>query len=215
MALRLDLHVHSHHSPDSRLGPEDLVRACAARGLDGVAVTDHDRLLGALELRDALPQLLIIPGEEIRSREGEITGLFLREEIPPGLSAEETMLEIRRQGGLVCVPHPFDYVKLHRLTARRLLELRELIDCLEAINGKPRWWWANRRATSFAERHGFPATAGSDAHRAEEVGRAWVEMEDFDGPAGFLDRLGGAVLHGRRHSPWAGQLERWRARLRD
>ncbi len=214
MALRIDLHVHSHHSPDSLLNPEELARACSERGLDGVAVTDHDRLQGALEIRDALPHLVIIPGEEIRSREGEITGLFLREEIPPGLSAEETMMEIRKQGGLVCVPHPFDYIKLHRLKARRLLELRELIDCLEAVNGKPRWWGANGKALSFAYRHGFPVTAGSDAHRAGEVGRAWVEMEAFDGPAGFLAGLKTAVLHGRRHSPWAGQMERWKARLR-
>ncbi len=214
MRVRLDLHVHSLHSPDSRLGPEGLARACAERGLHGVAITDHDRLSGALELREALPQLLIIPGEEVRSREGEITGLFLREEIPPGMSAEETMLEIRRQGGLVCVPHPFDYVKLRRLSARRLLELRELIDCLEAVNAKPRWWWANRAAREFASRHGFPATAGSDAHREEEVGRAWVEMEEFSDPRGFLDGLERSSLHGRRHSPWGGQLERWLSRLR-
>lgn len=215
MVLKLDLHVHTRHSSDSRMSPEELDRACAARGLHGVAVTDHDRLRGALEFREALPHLLIIPGEEVRSREGEIMGLFLQEEIPPGLSAEETMREIRRQGGLVCVPHPFDYIKLHRLTARRLLELSELIDCLEAINGKPRWWWANRKALSFAYRHGFLATAGSDAHRAEEVGRGWVEMEAFSGPAEFLFRLREASLHGRRHSPWGGQLKRWKARLGD
>ena len=214
MRIKLDLHVHTLHSPDSRLSPEELARACAENGLAGVAVTDHDRFRGALEFAEALPDLLIIPGEEVRSREGEIIGLFLHEEIPPGLSAEETLQEIRRQGGLACIPHPFDYVKLHRLTARRLLELREGIDCLEAVNAKPRWWGANRAAGDFARRHSFPVTAGSDAHRAGEVGRAWVEMEEFSGPDEFLSNLREASIHGRRYSPWRGQVERWRSRLR-
>ncbi len=125
------------------------------------------------------------------------------------------MREIRRQGGLVCLPHPFDLIKLHRLRASRILEMREDIDCLEAVNGKPRWPAANRRAEEFAREHGFPVTGGSDAHRGGDVGRVYTEMEEFGTPGEFLAALRGATTNGNRYSPWAAQLERWKARLRD
>lgn len=214
MRVRLDLHVHTVHSFDSTLDAAGLLEACRRRGLAGVAVTDHDSLRGGLEFAAELTQLVIIPGEEIRSAEGEIIGLFLQEEIPPGLPARETMELIHRQGGLVVIPHPFDYVKLKRMTARRLRELSRHIDALEALNGKPRYWGANRRAAAFAARQALPVSAGSDAHRAEDVGRVYVEMEEFTGPEEFLSSLRGATLHGSRYSPWASQLSRWKARLR-
>ncbi len=214
MRIRLDLHVHSLHSFDSALDPAGLLEACRRKGLHGVAVTDHDSLRGGLAFAAELPQLVIIPGEEIRSSEGEIIGLFLREEVPPGLSAPETMELIHRQGGVVVVPHPFDYVKLRRMTARRLRELSGSIDAIEAVNGKPRYWGANRKAADFAARAGMPVTAGRDAHRAEDVGRAYVEMEEFSGPRDFILALRSATLHGSRYSPWASQLDRWRARMR-
>ncbi len=214
MKVRLDLHVHTVYSFDSTVDPDGLLQACRLRGLDGVAVTDHDSLKGGLEFAAELPQLLIIPGSEIRSAEGEILGLFLREEVPPGLSAPETMKRIHEQGGLVVVPHPFDYVKLRRMTARRLEELAAHIDALETLNGKPRYWGANRRAELFAERLGIPSTAGSDAHKAAHVGLVYVEMDEFGDREEFLSSLRGATLHGTRYSPWASQLDRWRARLR-
>lgn len=214
MRIKLDLHVHTVHSFDSTLDAAGLLEVCRRKGLAGVAVTDHDSLQGGLDFAARLERLVIIPGEEIRSAEGEIIGLFLREEIPPGLPAPETMELIHRQGGLVVVPHPFDYVKLRRMTAGRLRELSRHIDALEALNGKPRYWGANRRAAAFAARQGLPVSAGSDAHRAEDVGRVYVEMDEFTNPAEFLAALRGATLHGSRYSPWASQLDRWKARMR-
>jgi predicted metal-dependent phosphoesterase TrpH len=214
MKVRLDLHVHSVYSFDGSIDPASLREVCARRGLDGVAVTDHDSLQGGLAFASELPDLLIIPGEEIRSREGEIIGLFLREEIPPGLSAPQTMRLIHEQGGVVVVPHPFDLVKLKRMTSRRLLELREHIDAIEAVNGKPRYWGANRRAGEFADAACLAVTAGSDAHIPEHVGLVYTEMEEFSGASEFLASLRGAALHGSRYSPWASQLDRWKARLR-
>ena len=214
MRVKLDLHVHTVYSFDSTIDPEGLREACRRRGLDGAAVTDHDCLRGGLEFARELPELLVIAGSEIRSAEGEIIGLFLSEEVPPGLSAPETMRRIHAQGGVVLIPHPFDVVKLKRMTSRRLEELKGEIDALEVLNGKPRWWLANRSARSFAARHELPATAGSDAHRADHVGLLYTEMEYFTSPAEFVASLRGAALHGRRYGPWAGQLERWRARLR-
>ncbi len=214
LRVKLDLHVHSCYSFDSSLQPEELREVCALRELDGVAITDHDCLEGALEFQRKLPDLVIVAGEEIRTREGEIIGLFLREEIPPGLSAEETIELIKDQGGVVCIPHPFDYIKLKRLTASRLLKMREMIDCLEVINGKPRYWGANHKASEFSRSWGFLVTAGSDAHRKEDVGKVYTEMESFHSPREFLKNLEGAQVYGERYSAWASQLERWRSRLR-
>jgi predicted metal-dependent phosphoesterase TrpH len=214
MMIRLDLHVHTTHSRDSSIDPAGLREVCRERGLAGVAITDHDSLRGSLEFASELPDLLIVPGAEIRSAEGEIIGLFLSEEVPPGLAAPETMRRIREQGGVVVIPHPFDIVKLKRMTSRRLEELVEEIDAIEALNGKPRWWLANGSARRFAAKLQLPVTAGSDAHKASHVGLLYTEMEEFAGPAEFLASLRGASVHGRRYSPWASQLDRWQARLR-
>lgn len=214
MRIRLDLHVHSLYSFDSRIEPEGIREICTERGLAGVAVTDHDSLEGGLSFSARLPDLIIIPGEEIRSSEGEIIGLFLHEEIRPGLPADETMDLIHEQGGIVVVPHPFDYVKLKRLSGRRLYELRERIDAIEALNGKPRYWGANKRASSFAHKLGLPVTAGSDAHKIDHVGLVCVEMDRFGNPEEFLTSLKAASISGSRYSPWASQLDRWKARLR-
>jgi len=212
--IRLDLHVHTTYSFDSTIDPDALGDVCRERGLAGVAITDHDSLQGSLAFASQLPDLLIVPGAEIRSAEGEIIGLFISEEIPPGLTAPETMRLIHEQGGLVVIPHPFDIVKLRRMTARRLEELMSGIDALEALNGKPRWWWANNRAKRFAAAHGLPATAGSDAHKASHIGLIYTEMEMFSGPAEFMASLADATVHGDRYSPWSSQLDRWKARTR-
>jgi hypothetical protein len=214
MRIRLDLHVHTTYSFDSTIEPAALREICRERGLDGVAVTDHDSLRGGLEFASRLPDLIVVPGSEIRSAEGEIIGLFLSEEVPPGLSARETMRRIHEQGGVVIVPHPFDIVKLKRMRARRLEELLGEIDAMEALNGKPRWWFANRSAQRFAREHRLPVTAGSDAHKAAHVGLLYTEMEEFNGAEEFLSSLRNASVHGRRYSPWASQLDRWKARLR-
>lgn len=214
MRIRLDLHIHTVYSFDSTIVPSDLLEACRRRGLAGVAITDHDSLRGGLSFAAELPGLLIIPGVEIRSAEGEIIGLFMKEEVPPGLSAPETMARIHDQGGVVVIPHPFDYVKLRRMTAGRLRELAGEIDAMEVLNGKPRYWGANRRAARFAESLGIPATAGSDAHKAEHVGLVYVEMEEFTNKEEFLASLRTAVVRGERYSPWASQVDRWKARWR-
>jgi predicted metal-dependent phosphoesterase TrpH len=214
MKVKLDLHIHTIHSFDSTIEPEGLREACLRRGLAGVAVVDHDSLEGGIAFAAELPGLMIIPGEEIRSKEGEIIGLFLEEEIPPGLSAPQTMQRIHEQGGVVIIPHPFDYVKLKRMNSRRLQELLEEIDAIEAINGKPRYWGANKHAGRFADRWGIPMTGGSDAHSLDQVGLVYVEMEEFTDAPGFISALREATLHGKRYSPWVSQWDRWKARMR-
>ncbi|MHB8779773.1 MAG: PHP domain-containing protein [Candidatus Geothermincolia bacterium] len=213
-SISIDLHVHTEFSFDGRMTAADLLRGCREKGLAGLALTDHNSLEAAFAWAEELRELKVIAGEEVRSRHGEIIGLFLSEKIPRGLHALETMERIKAQGGLVLIPHPFDYIKLHRLSSRDLLRLRDRIDILEGMNGKPRFGGANDKALAFARRHGFIMSGGSDAHAIEHLGRVFTEMEDFTGPADFLANLRNARLRGSAYGGWSGQLGRWRARRR-
>ncbi len=212
--VRLDLHIHTKFSFDASITAQDIRTRCRELGISGVAICDHNSFRAAGAWAEELAGLKIIPGEEIRSRHGEIIGLFLTEEIPGGLTAEDTMARIKEQGGLVCIPHPFDYIKLHRLSSADLLRLQDSIDLIEGINGKPRFGGANDKAMRFAGEHAFLMSGGSDAHTAAHLGRVYTEMPDFDGPGEFLRSLGKATLHGERYSTWSGQIDRWKARLR-
>lgn len=218
--MRVDFHVHTVYSRDSVTTFPALVLACREKGIDAVAIMDHDVIEGALEfarrskeLRDAgewAPRVMV--GEEVRSTGGEICGLFLQERIPDHLEPRKTMELIKEQGGLVYVPHPFDIFKLKRLKARELLEHEELIDILEAFNGKPRFPGANALARRFLARNHFPAGAGSDAHEPVHLGAASVELEEFSGPGDILEKLDAGAISGSRYSPLASAYIRVRLR---
>ncbi len=202
--IGLDFHVHTTASPDSVLAPEALLRACRRRGLAGLAVTDHNRLAGALALSRLAPaDLRIIVGEEVRTVQGELLGLFLHDEIAPRQDAWETARAIRAQGGLVGVPHPCDRWRA-RLSADVLEDLARagLVDFVEGRNGRVVWPGDNRRAEELGHRLGLPLTAGSDAHSAVEVGACWTLLAPFDGPQEFLAALRQAELQGRPSPPW-------------
>ncbi len=139
--LRIDLHNHTDYSPDGVLSPLRLLLLARARGLDCIAVTDHNRLEGALrclELAEgdsSLPR--VIPGVEVRSRHGEIVGLFLERDIPAGRSALHTIDLIRAQGGIVYLPHPYDVFRRATLTPDRVEEVARHVDVIEVANGGP------------------------------------------------------------------------------
>ena len=105
--MKADLHIHSMHSPDSKTTAEQIVAQCQKAGIDCVAITDHNTIAGSLELKRIAPFKVIV-SSEIHTGEGEVIGYFLEKEIPKRLSAKETVRLIKEQGGLVCVPHPFD-----------------------------------------------------------------------------------------------------------
>ena len=199
--LRADLHMHTHYSPDSAMAPEDLVARCAKIGLNCIAVTDHNTIEGALAVRETAPFTVII-GEEIKSAEGEITGLFLKEAIPPHLPPVETARRIKEQGGLVSLPHPFDRFRRSVISRRALEELLPYVDIVEVFNSRNNMNADNRRAYEFAQEHGLLTSAVSDAHTVYELGRSYVEMPDFDGtPEGFKEALAQGRLVGRRTTP--------------
>ena len=199
--LKADLHMHTHFSPDSEMTPEELVARCLDVGLNCVAVTDHNAIDGALEVQRIAPFTTII-GEEVGSSEGEITGLFLTEPIPRGLSPLETAKRIREQGGLVSLPHPFDRFRRSVISQQALQEILPYADIVEVFNSRNSMDADNRKALEYAQQHGLLATGVSDAHSALELGRTYVEMEEFDGtPEGFKEALAQGSIVSRRTTP--------------
>lgn len=197
--VRMDLHCHTWYSHDSLLSPAALVEACLRRGIDCLAVTDHNEIDGAREAARIAPFKVIV-GEEVRTRDGEITGLFLKERIPPHLSAAETVAEIRRQKGLVYVPHPFAAgvtMRLKRPVLEALAAAGE-VDILEGWNSRGLLRTDDLKSQQWALARGIPFAAGSDAHTRFEIGSTYVELEDFRGPQGLLKNLKRGVLFGRK-----------------
>jgi predicted metal-dependent phosphoesterase TrpH len=187
----VDLHCHTSASFDSLSDPAAVVRAAAKRGLTHLAITDHDRIEGALRARDAAPAgLTVIVGEEVKTADGDLIALFLERPVPPGLPAVETIEAVRAQGGLAGIPHPFDRFRLSGMAAGKDTEILDrlapLVDFVEAHNARVPFAGANERAAAFAREHGLPGIAASDAHTVMEVGIAYVVL---DGPIGTADEL--------------------------
>lgn len=206
--MKVDMHVHTCYSKDATLSLETIMESCERRGLDGVAITDHNTIAGALALKEIAPFLVIV-GEEIDTTKGEILGLFLKEEIPGGLMPEEAMARIREQGGLVGVSHPLDRLRRSAMRQVALLDILDELDFLEGFNSRVTFPSDNRKAQALAQARGLPITAGSDAHTAYEIGRAYVEMSNFNGRDGFLEALKEAQIFGRLSPPWIHLVSTW------
>jgi predicted metal-dependent phosphoesterase TrpH len=184
--VRVDLHLHSHFSHDGQSSLDELIDRCAECGLDRIALTDHNTVEGALALAKMAPVLAII-GEEAKTREGEVIGLFITGRIPPYLPPEEAMDLIHGMGGLTYIPHPLDRYRAH-FRAERLVELADRIDIIETYNA----WCepaANEAAARLATDLGKVSATGSDSHAASELGRSWMEIDDYNSPQDFLEKL--------------------------
>jgi predicted metal-dependent phosphoesterase TrpH len=199
--VRVDCHLHTVASGDSVLGLEELAERAVAEGIDVVFVTDHHEVHAAQQLQARDLGVRIEVGEEIRTPDGELLGLFLTERIPYVLPTAVVVERVRAQGGLVGLPHPFDPVRAG-MAARAARTVEALcagghVAFVEAFNAKVGHPAHNAAAEALAARHGLPATAGSDAHDAAGVGAAWIEMPDFDGPSAFAAALGEGRIVGR------------------
>jgi len=199
--LKVDLHLHTHFSPDCDTPPQRLVARCLEVGLNCIAVTDHNTIRGALETRRIAPFRVIV-GQEVKTSQGEIIGLFLQEEIPPGLDPLETVERIKAQGGLVVLPHPCDPFRASVIQQGALEEVLPLADIIEVFNARNTLEAADRRARQLAEEYGLVMSAVSDAHTLQEVGHTYVEMPPFDGtPQAFKEALAQGRLVTRRTTP--------------
>ncbi len=194
--IKVDMHMHSESSPDSRMRPAQQARRITETGLDVVCVTDHNTIEGGLRLREIADGFRVIVGEEILSRDGEIIGLFLERDVPPRLSAEETVARIREQGGVVSIPHPFSRNRLNHIRRAALDRIGASVDAIEIFNAREAFSADNLRAARYAGDHGIAGAVGSDAHRPAEVGAAWLEMDDFADRDGFVAALRGGTVNG-------------------
>ncbi len=185
----VDLHMHTDHSYDCATPVEVLLAEAQERGLGAIAVTDHNEISGALEASRQANGLKVIVGEEIKTADqGEVIGLFIERKIPRGMSLKETIAEIKRQHGLVYVPHPFD--RMHSVPDyEHLLPVLDDVDAIEVFNPRIAISEFNDEAVRFAAKYRIPAGAGSDAHVPQGLGSVRIRMRDFDGPEEFLESL--------------------------
>jgi predicted metal-dependent phosphoesterase TrpH/glycosyltransferase involved in cell wall biosynthesis len=199
--IDVDLHMHTDHSPDCATPVEVLLETARDRGLGAIAITDHNEVSGALEAHEmaqGIDGLQVIVAEEVKTAEqGEVIGLFIKERIPRGMTMAETIAEIRRQGGLIYVPHPFD--RLHSVPDyEHLLDIVEEIDILEVFNPRVALTAFNEEAERFASKYRIVPGAGSDSHVAQGLGSVRVRIRDFEGPQEFLEAMRDADIT-RKH----------------
>jgi predicted metal-dependent phosphoesterase TrpH/glycosyltransferase involved in cell wall biosynthesis len=189
--IDVDLHMHTDHSHDCATPVEHLLATARAQGFGAIAVTDHNEVSGAHEAAAKADGfgVKVIVGEEVKTAsQGEVIGLFLQEKIPRGLTLEETVAEIKRQGGLVYVPHPFD--RMHAVPDyEHLLKILDDVDLIEIYNPRVAIGSFNEEAQRFAAKYRIVRGAGSDSHVAAGLGSVRIRMRDFDGPQEFLESL--------------------------
>lgn len=204
MAKRLfltELHCHSNWSRDCDVSLTTIIERCAARNISVIALTDHNEIAGAQELQQMAPDwLTVIAGEEIATAEGDVIGLYLKEKIEPRQPIDVTIKEIRRQGGLVLLPHPFDRIRREAVGAAVLDRIKDDLDAIEVYNSRCLWPADNRLSAAYARRHGLTAFVGSDAHVAREYGRSVVALTARPTDAASFKKL---LTSGRLIKKWS------------
>ncbi|MCI0776843.1 MAG: PHP domain-containing protein [Chloroflexi bacterium] len=215
--MKADLHAHTHFSRDAVTSIETFAKRYEEAGIDCVAVSDHNNVDGALAVK-GIAAFRVIIAEEIKSTEGEIIGLFLQETVRKGLSPEDTVRAIREQNGLVLIPHPYDRLRGSALREEALLRIMPDVDVIEVFNARTVLKADDEKGRRLAEEHGKLMSSATDAHTPWEIGRAYTELPDFDGPESFLQSIAKGKLVGKRSfvsvhfiSAWA--KIKWRLHL--
>ena len=200
--VRVDCHLHTSVSGDAVTSIDELAGRVEQEQLDVVCITDHNVTAAAVAAAERGIGARVIVGEEIRTRDGDVLGLFLTERIPYVLPLAEVTALIRAQGGLIYLPHPFDPGRSSLGPVAEQLCADGLADIIEVFNAKISDQSLNQQAAQLAARFGLPGAAGSDAHDPDGIGAAYLEMPDFDGPREFLAALAKAEITGE-HRPHA------------
>jgi len=174
----VELHSHTIYSKDCLTRLEKLKAICQAKGIDKLAITDHNTAKAALEMARLYP-MWIIAGEEIMTTQGELLAWFIKQEVPKGLTPQETILRLREQGAVIGVAHPFDRYRRGAWKREDLLAIVDQVDCIETFNARCLKSEDNDQAATFAREHAKITTNGSDAHLASEYGMAVLQMRPF------------------------------------
>lgn len=173
---KFDLHIHTYYSKCGVDSPKTMVKMAISKKLDGIAITDHNTTVGALQAMKNNQELTVIPGIEVSTRDGEILGLGITQRLPEGKSAQETIDLIRDRGGIAVIPHPYDLLRSSIGFGIRMLKF----DAIEVYNSNLVLPLANRLAKKAAEKEGYSTIAGSDAHIATAVGNAYTIIDETD-----------------------------------
>ena len=206
--LQVEFHSHTHASADSLTRPQDLITTARRKGVDRLIVTDHNTIAGARAAQALDPELVIV-GEEIMTTRGEILAAFVSEEIPEGLTPEETIRRLKGQGAFISVSHPFDVLREGHWKEVDLLEILPFVDAIEVYNSRCLFPQYNHRARHFAEKHNIAGTVGSDAHTLFEVGRSVLLLEPFEGPEALREVIRRGVPQVKWSPPWVRLASRY------
>ncbi|MFC2060428.1 PHP domain-containing protein [Chloroflexota bacterium] len=198
--LKADFHIHTEYSMDCSTPLEEIINRCLKVGINCIAIADHGTIEGAVRMKSIAPFTVIV-AQEILTPHGEIMGMFLKEGIPGGLSVEQAISRIKAQGGLVCIPHPFDNLTRRGLGEQKLKALVKQIDIIEVFNARSPLAQYSNKALAFASKYGIPGTAGSDAHTLGEIGNTYVEIPGFNSHDELLDTLDKGRIFGHRTNP--------------
>jgi len=213
--VKTEFHCHTCYGKDSLVKIQDLVIACENKGIQKLVVTDHNTISGALEAQKIDPHRFIV-GEEIMTQHGELLGIFIKREIPAGLSALKTIEILRSQGAFISVSHPFDAFRKGHWEANDLLNIASYIDAIEVFNARCLLPQFNTRARVFSQHNQLLGTVGSDAHSVGEVGQATLTLPDFDDGASLKQALTQALPHVHLSGPWVhfySSFAAWRKRV--
>lgn len=204
--IRTEFHCHTIYSKDSLVKPHHLVAAARRKGVERLVITDHNCIGGALKAQQLAPELVIV-GEEILTTQGELLAVFVREEIPAGLTPLEAIRRLKEQGAFIGVSHPFDPMRGWK--REHLLEILPHVDALEVFNARCLEMRFNDDARAFAREHGLPGLVGSDAHTLRELGRATLTLPAFWDAESLRQALVSAVERVRLSSPLVHLASRW------
>ncbi len=199
--MKADLHIHTQYSFDCSMPLDKIVSRCLESGINCVAIADHGTVEGALKIQKLAPFKVIV-AEEVLTPLGEIMGVFLTETVPSGLPAEEVIARIRAQGGLVCLPHPFDRLRSGFFRHDPPVELLEKVDIIECFNARSPFSSDGKKARRLAGKYKLLCSAGSDAHTLGEIGNAYVEMPDFSSKEEFRSALAQGNIFGHKTKIW-------------
>jgi predicted metal-dependent phosphoesterase TrpH len=198
--IKAVFHIHSKYSRDSISSLEKIAEFCQKKNIQVVFLADHDNLAPSATING----VRIIGNEEIKTAQGEIIGLFIKEKIAPGLPLAETIQKIKAQGGLIIIPHPFNSLIRRfsgkRISAQNLQDNLGNIDAIEVFNARNVLTSDNQAALNFAEQYHKTKIVGSDAHLIAEIDNTYFIMNDFSTPQEFLANLATAELHTRSAS---------------
>ncbi len=185
--ITLGLHIHSFYSRCSILSFKEIYEECRKKGIGGIAITDHDRIDGALYFQKNF-SIPVIIGEEISTKEGHLIGLFLNRIIPRGMSLKKSIGAIKEQGGLVYIPHPLDWTR-RGLSLQDIIDVRQDIDMIEVFNSRTWLPLIEKKIRTFSHEYNLIQIAASDAHSPAEMGRGLIRVSRFPQDSSDLRRL--------------------------